>query len=321
MTALPAAPAPRVLDAAAIASLLPEVDVIATLRALFRELAAGTAVQPAQSLTLFPDGKGDFISYLGVLSGRGVFGAKLSPYIVTGERPIITAWTSLMSMTTGQPLLLCDAGRLTVERTAGTTALAVDELAPAGARRLAIIGSGPIATAHWRHVAGLRPWESVRVWSPRLKQRADGIRDWLAADARIRVADGAQEACAGADAILLCTSSGKPVIDPEWVRPGALVTSISTNVAQAHEVPPAFLRSAQVYCDDRKTTPGAAGEMVLAAAAGDWSAERIRGDLAELVAGTCPRPTEDAPVFFRSIGLGLEDIAMADAILRAADAR
>lgn len=54
---------------------------------------------------------------------KGVFGAKLSPYIVTGGSPIITAWTCLMSMENGEALLLCDSSQLTIERTAGTTAL------------------------------------------------------------------------------------------------------------------------------------------------------------------------------------------------------
>jgi L-arginine dehydrogenase len=311
---------PRVLDAAAVARLLPQVDILSTLRGLFRELAAATAVQPPQSLTLFPGKKGDFISYLGVLANKGVFGVKLSPYIVTEGSPVITAWTTLVSMTTGQPLLICDAGLLTVERTAGTTALAVDELARKDARRLAIIGSGPIAAAHRRLVAGLRDWESVQVWSPQLKQRDERVAAWTEADARVRVADSAEQACSAADVILLCTSSGKPVIEAQWVRPGALVTSISTNVAHAHEVPPAFLAAAQVYCDYRTTTPDSAGEMVLAKRAGIWSADRIAGDLAELVAGSCARPNAETPVFFRSIGLGLEDIAMAEAILRTTDA-
>lgn len=311
---------PRVLDRAAVAELLPKIDVIETLRELFGELAAGSAVQPPQSLALFPNEKGDFISYPGALARKGVFGVKLSPYIVTGSRPIITAWTTLMSMTTGQPLALCDAGQLTVERTAGTTALAVDELAPKGARHLAIIGSGPVAAAHWRLVAGLRDWASAQVWSPKLRERDDGVRAWTTADPRIQIAASAEQACAGADVVLLCTSSGKPVIEAGWLRPGTLVTSISTNVAQAHEVAPAFLASAQVYCDYRETTPGSAGEMVLATQAGLWSADRIIGDLAELVTKRCPRPTGDRPVFFRSIGLGLEDIAMAEAILRVADA-
>ena len=312
-------PSPVILDATAVKALLPKVDTLAIMRSLFLELAEGTAVQPPQSLSLFPEGKGDFISYLGTLARKGVFGVKLSPYIVTADRPIITAWTTLMSASTGQPLALCDAGLLTVERTAGTTALAVAELAPQGARRLAIIGSGPIAEAHWRLVAGLREWETVRAWSPRLHQKASSGTGWISSDPRLQRADSAEDACADADVVMLCTSSGTPVIETKALRPSALVTSISTNVAQAHEVEPGFLAQAQVYCDYKATTPNSAGEMVLATVAGTWSADRISGDLAELVAGRCPRPSGDAPVFFRSIGLGLEDIAMAEATLRASE--
>lgn len=305
---------PIILDAAAIAALLPRIEVVETLRGLFGELAAGRAVQPAQSLALFPDDKGDFISYLGIIARRGVFGAKLSPYIVTDARPVVTAWTMLMSMETGAPLLLCDAAALTIERTGGTTALAVDHLARRGVSRLAIIGTGPVAAAHWAHVRGLRNWSEVRLWSPSRRH----LPDWAAGEARVSLAASAASSCLDADVVLCCTSSGTPVIDPAWLAPGALVTSISTNVAMAHEVPPGFLNDAQVYCDDRETTPATAGEMVLAARDHGWRPASIRGDLAELVAGSCALPGVEAPTFFRSIGLGLEDIAMAEAILRVA---
>jgi L-arginine dehydrogenase len=99
-----------------------------------------------------------------------------------------------------------------------------------------------------------------------------------------------------------------------------LVTSISTNVANAHEVDPAFLTTAEVYCDYRATTPGSAGEMKLAAEAG-WQPDSIRGDLAELQVEACKTPSGDKPVFFRSIGLGLEDIFMARAVYDAASAQ
>ena len=307
-----------VLDAAAVEALLSRIDVSATLRSLFCELGEGRAVQPAQTITLFPDGAGDVIAYQGVLAGRGVFGAKLSPYIVTGGKPVITAWTCLMSMTTGRPLLLCDSGQLTTERTAGTTALAIDELSPSSATRLAIIGSGPIAQAHWRHVRALRPWTEVRLWSPSLANKPDRLSAWRAECPDLTISENAEAAAREADVVMLCTSSGQPVIDVSALAVGALVTSISTNVPQAHEVPPAFLTQAQVYCDYRATTPTSAGEMVLAAQDQGWDPATIRGDLAELVTGTCPRPEPGRSVFFRSIGLGLEDIAMAEAIHHAA---
>ena len=37
---------------------------------------------------------------LGAIADAKVFGPKLSPYIVTGGQPVITAWTALMSMET-----------------------------------------------------------------------------------------------------------------------------------------------------------------------------------------------------------------------------
>lgn len=304
--------APLVLNEPAVLALLAKVDALETMRRLFTELGRNQAVQPPQTLTLFPGDRGDFITYLGASTGAQLFGAKLSPYLVGADAPIISAWTVLMSMETGQPLLLCDSARLTTERTAATTALAVDHLARKDARRLAIIGSGKVAQAHLRHVVALRDWEEIRVYSPRVEAAA-----WEVLDSRITVAAGAAEAIGHADVAMLCTSSGKPVIDTGALRPGILVTSISTNVANAHEVAPDFLTQADVYCDYRKTTPSAAGEMRLAAAGG-WNPEAIRGDLAELSVGSCLLPSGERPVFFRSIGLGLEDIFMAQAVLAAA---
>ncbi|MNF87426.1 ornithine cyclodeaminase [compost metagenome] len=65
-----------------------------------------------------------------------------------------------------------------------------------------------------------------------------------------------------------------------------------------------------VYCDYRHTTPLAAGEMVIATERKLWSTESLVGDLAELSNGTAPLPKYDRHVFFRSIGLGLEDVAI-----------
>jgi L-arginine dehydrogenase len=309
---------PIILDAAAVAAYLPQLDVLGELRALFTALGQGQAAQPAQTVTDFPGGGGDFITYLGAVQAAGVFGAKLSPYIVTGAAPIITAWTHLMSMTTGAPLALVDAMQLTTERTAGTTALAVDLLALATATRLAIIGAGPVAQAHLRHVLGLRDWASVQVFSPSLTNNADKQAHWGGLSPNVTIAPDAASAIAESDVVLLCTSSGRPVIDPTPLKPGALVTSISTNAPNAHEVPPAFLTAAEVYCDYAPTTPAAAAEMRLAAQHHGWSADDLRGDLAELACGTCPTPTGARPVYFRSVGLGLEDVAMAYGIWKLA---
>lgn len=307
---------PIVLDDAAIQNLLGKLDIRDILEKMFKALGEGKAAQPPQTLSLFPDDTGDFITYLGVLANEKVFGAKLSPYIVNGGNPVVTAWTVLMSAETGLPLLLCDAKRLTVERTAATTAIAVDQLARKDAAKLAIIGTGAIGQAHLRYVEAMRAWTEVRLWSPHAHQQ-NGLSQTLATGAPVIIAANAEAAVQDADVVLLCTSSGTPVIDVKHLRNDALVTSISTNVANAHEIDPAALSSFDVYCDYRETTPKSAGEMKLAAASGGWTPENIQGDLPELLTAKAAKPAYQRPVFFRSIGLGLEDIAAAVAVLAA----
>ncbi|MCL9803063.1 ornithine cyclodeaminase family protein [Pseudomonas sp. AKS31] len=305
---------PYVIDHTQARELLARIDVPQILRKLFRDLAAGNAVQPAQQLVEFPQGAGDFINYLGVLAEDGVYGVKTSPYIVREQGPLVTAWTLLMSMKTGQPLLLCDAGELTTARTAATTAVAVDALAPANATRLAIIGSGKVAQAHLHYVKGLRDWQSISLYSPSLREDAATQAALKAIAADLNIAETREAAIAEADVIMLCTSSAGPVIDPAALRKPALITSISTNAPRAHEVPPHSLNDMQVFCDYRLTTPGSAGEMLIAAEQHGWSKDLIVGDLADLLSEKVQRPDYDRHVFFRSIGLGLEDIALANAV-------
>lgn len=307
---------PLILDDRAVAAALETIDVSAELAVMFAGLANGRAAQPPQTLTLFPDGMGDFITYLGVLADRAVFGAKLSPYLPREGGALVTAWTMVMSMETGAPLLLCDARRLTTERTAGTTALAVDLLARPDARSLAVIGAGPVGLAHLRHVGAVRDWASVTLCSPGAAQRQNLPRT-LGSGCPVAVETDPGRAVANADVILLCTSSGRPVIDVDRTKADALITSISTNAVDAHEIDPAALAAMEVYCDYSPTAPLAAGEMKLAIAAGIWSADALRGDLPALMVGRAPQPTGSKRIFFRSIGLGLEDVALADAVHRA----
>ncbi|MDA8481903.1 ornithine cyclodeaminase family protein [Pseudomonas resinovorans] len=305
---------PLVLAQAEARRLLQQVDVHQAMRQMFLDLAAGEAVQPAQQLVEFPNAAGDFINYLGVLAKDGVYGVKTSPYIKKPDGALVTAWTLLMSMNSGQPLLLCDAGELTTARTAATTAVAVEALAPERASRLAVIGSGPVARAHLHYVKGLRDWQRIAVYSPALAADAEVQAQLRAQDPRVQISASLEDAVAEADVVMLCTSSAGPVLDPRSLGKPALVTSISTNAPRAHEVPAQALGEMDVYCDYRATTPGAAGEMLLAAERHCWSREAIRGDLPELLSGKAARPDYSRPVFFRSIGLGLEDMALANAL-------
>jgi L-arginine dehydrogenase len=252
------------------------------------------------------------IAYQAVLADAGVYAVKVSPYLPQpAGKAVVTAWTLLLSTRTGQPLLLADSARLTTERTAATTALAVDLLARPDAHRLAVIGLGPVGRAHLRHARVVRRFTEVRMWS-RTATEAD--LDGLGGD--VHLAASADEAAAGADVVLLCTSAAAPVVDARRLAPGSLITSVSTNAPMAHEIDPAVLGNLDVYADYAPAAFAAGGEMRLAAAEHGFTLTDIRGDLAGLLAGAAPAPTGARPVFFRSVGLGIEDAAVALAALQ-----
>ncbi|MCS5849143.1 hypothetical protein LNO17_25960 [Klebsiella pneumoniae subsp. pneumoniae] len=161
--------------------ILSQIDVVETMRQAFLNLAHGQAAQPDQKVIMFPNQGGDCIGYFGIDTSSKVLGVKMSPYIITNEKPLVTAWTLLLSTENGQPLMLCDSQRLTIERTAATTVLAVDELARKDARVLTVIGTGGDRVGTCSPCVG---YPSVGAY-PDLQQKSGG--------------------CAGFDS---CTSSG-----------------------------------------------------------------------------------------------------------------
>lgn len=287
-----------------VLQVLPKVDVFSTVESMFGALGRGEALQPKQVQTLFPGDKGDFINYTGVWMSSGVYGVKTSPFIIQEKGYTVTAWTLLMSTETGKPLLLVDSSRLTLERTAATTAVAVKYLAKADAKRLA--------------VSGLRKWESIRVWSLNAHELSEERREQFlkAGNGALEFADSKEKALEGADVILLCTSAACPVVSAKDIEGAPLITSISTNAPGAHEIDPAMLASMDVYCDCTEATATVAGEMKLAIKDHSWKPEDVKGDLGALVSGKCEKPAYDKPVFFRSIGQGLEDVAVALAVYK-----
>ncbi len=309
----------RLLEEHEVLERIDRDRVLASLSTAFAGLTTGRSVQPTQTVTAFPDDLGDCIFYPGALLDLGLIGVKVSPYLgelaAAGKYPV-TAYTMLLSSSDGKPLLLCDSYALTTIRTAATTALAVEHLAGSEAQSVALIGTGKVGREHLRYVLKQRAWSSVRVWSPSASAPGDR-RELLAsefADADLTFAADGADAVRDADVVLLCTSSGTPVVERDWLAPGALVTSISTNVPGAHEIEPSWLPDFDVFCDYRATAPVTAGEMKLAIEAGGWDPASIVADLPELVTGAS-RPDTGRPAFFRSTGLGIEDLAIASLLV------
>ncbi|MFE7466952.1 ornithine cyclodeaminase family protein [Streptomyces sp. NPDC057499] len=243
--------------------------------------------------------------------------------------PRITGSYLLLDAPTLLPLALLDGAALTTLRTPAVSALAIRHLTGPVVRHLVLFGTGPQAYGHLAAVLAERHVERVTVIG-RNPERAEA----LAAHARglgpeaAAAREGGAEV-ATADLVLCCTTSGTPLFDGALVPDGATVVAVGSHTPDAREVDSTLVARSAVVVEARTAALAEAGDLLVPMAQGVFAAEDIAAGLAELVTGrgeipgTGPgagrgRGGEPAafagPRFFKSVGMGWEDLAVAAAV-------
>jgi ornithine cyclodeaminase len=210
---------------------------------------------------------------------------------------------------TGVPTAILDASAITEIRTAAVTAVATRLLSRQDARVLAILGAGVQGRAHVESLLRVRDFEEIRVCS-RSEEHSRALADL---DERASVASCAEDAVRGADVIVTATSSREPVLRREWLAEGAHVNAVGASSPAARELDTATVAAAALFCDSRESVRNEAGEFRLAVSEGAIDGEQhIRAELGEVLAGLRPGRSDPGELtLFRSLGIGIEDIAAA----------
>jgi alanine dehydrogenase len=201
------------------------------------------------------------------------------------------------------------AGRdLNVWRTGAPGGVACKYLAPNGAEELGLIGSGRQArgqiVAIRRAVPSLR---KVKVFSSTKEHRelfAREMSSWLGVEV-----EAVASACAAVEnmpIISLATSSRSTVIEPQWIKPGALVVSITSG-----QLPRETVANSRVIVSWKEEVLGGEAPRqpyIAMIADGSWSAEKIAGELGEVILGKiAARTNESETVVFESVGMPIWD--------------
>lgn len=208
---------------------------------------------------------------------------------------------------------ILDASAITAIRTAAVSGVATDRLARGDASSLAILGSGVQARSHLEAMLLVRPASRVRLWSRTAERaRAFAEREGARHGLTIEVAPSAREAVAGADILCTTTSATEPILQGEWVTPGAHINAIGAYTPTTREVDTATVARSSLFVDSREAALSEAGDFLLAAAEAGLTPQHIRAELAEVLIGRHPgRRSDDEVTLFKSLGLGVEDAAAA----------
>ena len=138
-----------------------------------------------------------------------------------------------------------------------------------------------------------------------------------------------KDAVRDADVICTATSSEKPLFPSEWVSPGTHLNLVGSFTPHMHEVDSDLINRAwKVVVDSRDACASEAGELLAAGKAINPHASLIElGELVEkgtdgkVVPVALPRDlrVRNGVTIFKSVGVGLQDVAIASLVLSRAE--
>jgi ornithine cyclodeaminase len=299
----------RLITEAEVAAVLDPDSAVGALRAAFAQHGRGQAqVLARHRATTSRDGASLAISAMGaILDADGDLPAVLGTKVYSARNGRYNFLVSLFSAETGAALATLEANEFTRLRTAAASAVAADLLALPQVQTLAVFGAGIQARAHAEALCRVRRFERVLVCA---RSGADAFAAELAAALSLPVeAVDAATAAAQGDVIATATRSATPLFDGHLVKPGAFVAAVGSSTRAARELDDTLLaRAALVVVEWHEAARQEAGDVVLAAP-GVIAAERLV-ELGELLLRPRPRAPQDI-VVYKSVGIGLEDVALA----------
>ncbi|MEG3086270.1 ornithine cyclodeaminase family protein [Sphingomonas sp. PB4P5] len=247
----------------------------------------------------------------GIAPDGGVMGVKLIAASMTAGAACYLV--PLFDQETTALVALLDGNSITGFRTAATSAMAADRLAPPGASRVAVIGSGFEARNHLRALAVLRPLTEVTVYSPSATSRATFVADVADAHPDVVAVDSAQEAVAHAD-IVVCAARSRdesPTFLGAWLRPGMTVISIGSTLPEQRELDTDAIARADLIIADMVTEVAHdTGDMIAAARDGVSFADGLVA-LSDVIGGHHPGRTDlEQIVIYKSVGAAIQDITV-----------
>jgi ornithine cyclodeaminase len=297
----------RLITDADVTSLLTMREAIAAMAAAFEQFGNGAgAVAPRVRAMAQHRQHAVAIAAMGAaLPAAGVLGAKVYSTIEGQFRFVIV----LFSAVSGEPLAAIDANELTRFRTAAATAVAAQRLAARDAQTLAIFGTGVQAHAHAEALLLTRPFTRVLVAG---RARAPEFADWVQTEFGVtaRAVDAA-EAAAEADVIVTATRATEPLFDGTQVKRGAFIAAVGSSKPTARELDDILLTRAElIVVEWLPAAQAEAGEFVRAAP-GTFDPARVTELGKLLVKGTPYERRAGDIVIYKSVGIGLEDVALA----------
>lgn len=287
-------------------------EVNRAIETAFADHGRGLDQMPPKVYVTLPEG--DFRTmpaYLPSLSLAGVKIVNVHPNNPARGLPTVMALTVILDVSTGAPVAILNATKLTDMRTGAAGAVAAKYLCPKKEITLGIIGTGRQAEAQYQAISQEFQIREIKCWSRNALHAEKFAQAITTHDAH---SVSVENAC-DCDVLVTTTPSHSPVVRSEWVQEGTHINAIGADAAGKQELDPVLLKRGLVFVDDMAQAVHS-GEVNVPIREGIFTPQQIAGTLGEVVIGVKRRENKEQITIFDSTGLAIQDLAIAEIAMR-----
>ena len=264
-------------------------------------------------------GQGSTLHAIGaVFPQAGFVGTKTWAHTERGATPLLI----LFDANRGELKAIIEAFALGQMRTGGASGAATRRLAAEGADEFAIIGTGKQAMTQLAAVLAVRPIQRIRVFG-RDQARRDAFiqRVKNEFDVEVTPARSIEEAVRHVPIVTIVTRATQPIVSAAMLDRGTHINAVGAIVPSRAEIAADVLaRSTAIVADSIPQAQKLSREMIefFGPDPSKWSAAT---SLAALVASSRHRNASDDLTLFKSLGMGISDLALGIELYQRAAAR
>ena len=222
---------------------------------------------------------------------------------------------------TGYPVCLMEAGWVTGLKTGASTTITARWLARKDASTVAIFGAGMQGHMHLRALA--QRFGFARAWMldlyPEVAQRmVEEVGPELDFPVEAIPLEDREQVIRQADVIVLVTTGDQPLVEYDWLKPGAFVAKMGSYQEVDLDV---VRRADKVIVDRWKYVSPRTPELKMLAEEG-FSERDVYGEWPDIVAGRIPgRESDDEIILYIALGIWGEYAAILPEVYRRAKAK
>ncbi len=309
---------PLVITENQVEKLLKASDCNSLARNAYIRLAKHQALNPERSLLTVPGGASFFTMPAHILGQKTVTikVATLNPANPERQQPSVKATVYVYNSTTGSELARIEAETLTTFRTAASSAVATDLLAPRDSETLGVIGTGRQARAHIPALLKVRSFTRILVYSrspAHRKNFTESIRKTC--NIPVAPADSPEEVASSSQVLVLATNSPTPLFKGRHVQPGTHVNAVGSALPEAREADGQLVAKSFLVVDSIPQALSTYGDIMIPVREKKITRHRLN-ELGELLVHPSRVPRSQGVIsLFKSGGLAVLDAAFANHIV------